>query len=110
MVREDVAVDEVFVEDAEVRIKWRWKIRCGDPSREKHNEEEVKVNFSCSTRNRSVLAELCTCSASPASTMLRVLRLLYIYLSLPQWPHTRCDACRGRNGNLFYPPPSHLSI
>ena len=26
--------------------------------------------------------------------MLRVLRRLYIYLSLPEWPQTRCEACR----------------
>ena len=31
MVREDVAVVEVVVEDAEDTNKWRWKIRCDDP-------------------------------------------------------------------------------
>ena len=30
-VREDMAAVEVTEEDAEVRNKWRWKIRCGDP-------------------------------------------------------------------------------
>ena len=30
-VREEMAVVEVTEEDTEVRTKWRWKIRCGDP-------------------------------------------------------------------------------
>ena len=30
-VREDMANVEVTEEDAEVRTKWRWNIRCGDP-------------------------------------------------------------------------------
>ena len=30
-VREDMAVVEVTEENAEDRIKWRWKICCGDP-------------------------------------------------------------------------------
>ena len=29
-VRDDKAVVEVTVEDADDRTKWRWKIRCGD--------------------------------------------------------------------------------
>ena len=40
-VREDMAVVEVTEEDAEVRNKWRSKIRCGDPSWEKWKEEET---------------------------------------------------------------------
>ena len=39
VVGEDMAVVEVTEEDAEVRIKWRWKIHCGDPCREKPKEE-----------------------------------------------------------------------
>ena len=33
--REDMGVVEVMEEDAEDRNNWRWKIRCGDPWREK---------------------------------------------------------------------------
>ena len=39
-VREDMAVVEVTEEDAEVRNKWRWKIRCGDATPEKPKEED----------------------------------------------------------------------
>ena len=40
---EDVAVVEVTEEDAEDRTEWRWKIRSGDPRREKLKEEEEAV-------------------------------------------------------------------
>ena len=40
--REDMAVVEVTAEDAENRNKLCWKIRCGDPRREKLKEEEYE--------------------------------------------------------------------
>ena len=49
-VKGDMAVVEVTEEDAEDRTEWRWKIRCGNPSREQPNEEEddlvSKINLS----------------------------------------------------------------
>ena len=33
VVKEDMADVEVTDEDTEDRNNWRWKIRCGDPSR-----------------------------------------------------------------------------
>ena len=42
-VREDMTEIEVTEEDAEDRNSWRWKIRCGDPKREKPKEEEEET-------------------------------------------------------------------
>ena len=39
-VKEDMTEVQVTEEDAEDRNSWRWKIRCGDPQREKPKEEE----------------------------------------------------------------------
>ena len=44
-VREDMVMVEEAEGGAEDRTKWRWKIRCGDPLREKPNEEEYHVYF-----------------------------------------------------------------
>ena len=41
VVREDMTVVEVMEEQAEDRDKWRCKIGCGDPSREKPEEEDI---------------------------------------------------------------------
>ena len=38
MARDNMRVVEVTVEDAEDRHKWRWKIPCGEPRREKPKE------------------------------------------------------------------------
>ena len=42
-VSEDMAMAEVTEEDAEDRDEWRWKIRRGDPWRDKPKEEVVNL-------------------------------------------------------------------
>ena len=44
-VKEDMAVVEVTEEDTEDRNKWRWKICCGDPWREKNNNIYVSTEI-----------------------------------------------------------------
>ena len=54
-------------------------------------------------RNRAIVGR---CGVLPSSTARPGSRLGQS--RLPEWPHTRSQACRGRKDNLFTPPPPHI--
>ena len=62
---------EVTEEDTEDRNNWRWKIRCGDPYREKPKGEEEVVLTHCCIALTSACPHYCSSAGDRRYILLR---------------------------------------